>query len=81
MTYARFMQEYNEAKGLKIGSEVAGVFKTVNHIHYLMSITYRKGWNLDGLVRQIDQKRGGGCLPFFALPGNFAIIRPLADMP
>ncbi len=39
--YARFMQEYNEAKGLKIGSEVTGVFKTVNHIHYLMSITYK----------------------------------------
>ncbi len=40
--YARFMQEYNEAKGLKIGAEVTGVFKTVNHIHYLMSVTYRK---------------------------------------
>jgi hypothetical protein len=40
--YARFMQEYNEAKGIKIGAEVTGVYKTVNHIHYLTSISYTK---------------------------------------
>jgi hypothetical protein len=39
--YAKFMQEYNQAKGLKIGAEVAGVYKTVNHIHYLSSIMYK----------------------------------------
>ena len=39
--YARFMQEYNEAKGLKIGAEVTGVYKTVSHIHYLISIAYK----------------------------------------
>ena len=40
--YARFMQEYNEANGIKIGAEVVGVYKTVNHIHYLTSIEYAK---------------------------------------
>jgi hypothetical protein len=39
--YAKFMQEYNQAKGLKIGAEVSGVYKTVNHIHYLSSIAYK----------------------------------------
>jgi len=39
--YAKFMQEYNQAKGLKVGAEVTGVYKTVNHIHYLSSITYK----------------------------------------
>ncbi|MGD0230398.1 MAG: hypothetical protein ABSC19_08570 [Syntrophorhabdales bacterium] len=38
--YAKFMEEYNEAKGLKIGSRVTGTYKTVNHIHYLTSISY-----------------------------------------
>jgi hypothetical protein len=39
--YAKFMQEYNQAKGLKVGAEVTGVYKTVNHIHYLSSIMYK----------------------------------------
>ncbi len=39
--YAKFMQEYNQAKGLKVGAEVTGVYKTVNHIHYLSSIGYK----------------------------------------
>ena len=38
--YAKFMQEYNQAKGLKIGSKVAGVYKTVDSIHYLISVGY-----------------------------------------
>jgi hypothetical protein len=40
--YAKFMQEYDEAKGLTAGAEVKGVYKTVNHIHYLTSIEYAK---------------------------------------
>ena len=40
--YAKFMQEYNQAKGLKIGSKVTGTYKTVNHIHYLTAIVYAK---------------------------------------
>jgi hypothetical protein len=40
--YAKFMQEYDQAKGLKVGAEVKGVYKTVNHINYLQSITYAK---------------------------------------
>ena len=38
--YAKFMQEYNQAKGLKMGAKVKGTYKTVNHIHYLESISY-----------------------------------------
>jgi hypothetical protein len=38
--YAKFMQEYNQAKGLKIGAKVAGVYKTVDYIHYLISVGY-----------------------------------------
>ena len=38
--YAVFMQEYNEAKGLKIGAKVRGVYKTVDYINYMMSISY-----------------------------------------
>ena len=38
--YAKFMQDYNQAKGLKMGAKVKGVYKTVNHIHYLMDIGY-----------------------------------------
>ncbi len=38
--YAKFMQEYDQAKGLKVGAKVKGVFKTVSHIHYLTSISY-----------------------------------------
>ena len=40
--YAKFMQEYDQAKGLKIGAEIKGVYKTVNHIHYLTSVAYAK---------------------------------------
>ena len=40
--YAQFIQEYNQAKGLKVGAEATGAFKTVNHIHYLMFIAYNK---------------------------------------
>ncbi len=36
--YAKFMQEYNQAKGLTIGTKVSGAYKTVNHLNYLMSI-------------------------------------------
>jgi hypothetical protein len=38
--YAKFMQDYNQAKGLKIGAKVTGTYKTVNHIHYLQDIGY-----------------------------------------
>ncbi len=38
--YANFMQDYDQAKGLKVGAEVKGVYKTVDHIHYLSSISY-----------------------------------------
>jgi hypothetical protein len=38
--YAKFMQEYDQAKGLKVGAQVKGVFKTVKHIHYITSISY-----------------------------------------
>ena len=40
--YAKFMQDYNQAKGLKIGAQVKGMYKTVNHIHYLTDIGYAK---------------------------------------
>jgi len=40
--YAHFMKKYDRAKGLIIGSEVNGSYKTVNHIHYLMNIAYVK---------------------------------------
>jgi hypothetical protein len=38
--YAKFMQEYDQAKGLKVGAQVKGVYKTVKHIHYITSISY-----------------------------------------
>ncbi len=38
--YAKFMQEYNQAKGLKAGSKIKGIYKTVDHIHYLLSVSY-----------------------------------------
>jgi hypothetical protein len=38
--YARFMQEYNEAKGIRIGAPVEGTYKRVNHINYLTWIRY-----------------------------------------
>lgn len=40
--YAKFMKKYDRAKGLIIGSEVNGSYKTVNHIRYLMNIGYVK---------------------------------------
>jgi len=40
--YAKFMQEYDQAKGLKIGANVAGTYKTVDHIHYATNIGYAK---------------------------------------
>jgi hypothetical protein len=38
--YAKFMQEYNNAKGLKIGSAVKGEYKVVDGINYMISISY-----------------------------------------
>ncbi len=38
--YAKFMQEYDKAKGLKIGSNVVGTYKTVNHINYATTVAY-----------------------------------------
>jgi hypothetical protein len=38
--YARFMQEYNEAKGIRVGAPVQGTYKTVNHVNYLTWIRY-----------------------------------------
>jgi hypothetical protein len=40
--YAKFMQKYDRAKGLIIGSKVNGSYKMVNHIYYLMDIAYVK---------------------------------------
>ncbi len=38
--YARFAQEYNEAKGIRIGAPVQGTYKRVNDINYLTWIRY-----------------------------------------
>lgn len=38
--YARFMQEYDQAKGLKIGAKVNGIYKTVDYINYMTSVSY-----------------------------------------
>jgi len=38
--YAEFMQEYNKAKGLKIGSQVVGEYKTVDSIDYATTLAY-----------------------------------------
>jgi hypothetical protein len=40
--YARFDQEYNEIRGLKIGAKVKGMYKTVGYINYATSISYVK---------------------------------------
>jgi hypothetical protein len=40
--YAKFMQEYDQAKGLKIGSKAVGTYKTVDHIHYATNVAYAK---------------------------------------
>jgi hypothetical protein len=38
--YTRFMQEYNEAEGIRIGAPVAGTYKRVDHVNYLTWIHY-----------------------------------------
>ncbi len=38
--YARFGQEFNEAKGIRIGAPVQGTYKTVNDVNYLTWIRY-----------------------------------------
>jgi hypothetical protein len=38
--YARFAQEYNEAKGIRIGAPVQGTYKTVDGVNYLTWIRY-----------------------------------------
>jgi hypothetical protein len=40
--YAKFDGEYDRAKGLKIGSKIAGEYKTVNYINYALSVNYTK---------------------------------------
>ncbi len=40
--YAKFMDEYDQAKGLKMNSQITGTYKTVNHIHYLTTVAYAK---------------------------------------
>ena len=39
--YAKFQQDYNRMKGLKIGSMVKGEYKTVNYINYALWIAYK----------------------------------------
>lgn len=39
--YAKFDQDYNRLKGLKIGSAVKGQYKTVNRINYALSVSYK----------------------------------------
>jgi len=38
--YAKFMDEYDQAKGLKIGSRVTGHYKVLNHINYATDLRY-----------------------------------------
>jgi hypothetical protein len=38
--YVKFMQDYNKAQGLKIGSKVKGTYKTVDYINYAQDIAY-----------------------------------------
>jgi len=40
--YAKFMDEYNQATGLKIGSMVMGKYKVIDHINYATDIDYAK---------------------------------------
>ena len=66
--YAKFMQDYNQAKGLKVGAEVTGVYKTVNHIHYLMSIALQK--DVTWIARPANRsKKGRQPPPFFCAQG------------
>jgi hypothetical protein len=39
--YAKFQQEYNQVKGLKIGSMVKGEYKTVDYINYATRVSYK----------------------------------------
>jgi hypothetical protein len=39
--YAKFQQDYNRLKGLKVGSMVKGEYKTVNFINYAMWVSYK----------------------------------------
>jgi hypothetical protein len=39
--YAKFQQDYNRLKGLKIGSAVKGEYKTVNSINYAQWVAYK----------------------------------------
>ena len=40
--YAKFQQDYNRLKGLKIGAKVKGEYKTVKFINYAMWVAYVK---------------------------------------
>jgi len=39
--YAKFDQEYNRLKGLRIGAMVKGEYKTVSYINYALSVLYK----------------------------------------
>jgi hypothetical protein len=39
--YAKFQQDYNRLKGLKIGSMIKGEYKTVNYINYAQWVAYK----------------------------------------
>jgi hypothetical protein len=39
--YAKFQQDYNRLKGLKIGSMVKGEYKTVKYINYALWVAYK----------------------------------------
>ena len=39
--YAKFQQDYNRLKGLKIGAMVKGEYKTVNFINYATWVSYK----------------------------------------
>lgn len=40
--YAKFDQEYNRAKGLKVGSKVKGEYKKVDYLNYAINIMLAK---------------------------------------
>ena len=39
--YAKFQQDYNRLKGLKIGSTIKGEYKTVRSINYALWVAYK----------------------------------------
>ena len=39
--YAKFQQDYNRLKGLKVGSMVKGEYKTVNFLNYALWVAYK----------------------------------------